>query len=485
MNLPLIIQGGMGVGVSDWRLAKTVSTLGQLGVVSGTGINTVLIRRLQNGDAKGDVRRAMSSFPDPQFVQGVLKLYFLAEGRPKGKSYLRSPLPSINPPLFFQRLNVLASFVEVFLAKENHEGIIGINFLEKLQTSNLSGIYGAMLARVDYVLMGAGIPREIPGVLDLFSEQKEVSVKANFISTKVQSNIQINFDPAQILPNHKNISLKRPKFLAIVSSDTLATHLASKSTGHVDGFIIEGYSAGGHNAPPRGPLHLSTIGEPIYGLKDQANLEAIKKIGLPFWMAGTFGSPEKIKQALNLGAVGVQVGTAFAFCNESGLSKKLREDVIKKWCFTENSEPLPVFTDPQASPTGFPFKVVPLEKTLSEHDLYLTRRRKCDLGYLRQAVLREDGSIVYRCSAEPVNDFVAKGGQEKDTLNCKCLCNALLSNIGLGQIQENEQENGYEELPLLTAGDDIIHLKQFLPKNKKSYSAQDVINYLINDIKTA
>jgi NAD(P)H-dependent flavin oxidoreductase YrpB (nitropropane dioxygenase family) len=33
--LPPIIQGGMGVGVSGWRLANAVSKLGQLGVIFG------------------------------------------------------------------------------------------------------------------------------------------------------------------------------------------------------------------------------------------------------------------------------------------------------------------------------------------------------------------------------------------------------------------------------------------------------------------
>ena len=47
---PIIIQGGMGVAVSDWKLARAVSKTGQLGVVSGTAIDTVLVRRLQLGD---------------------------------------------------------------------------------------------------------------------------------------------------------------------------------------------------------------------------------------------------------------------------------------------------------------------------------------------------------------------------------------------------------------------------------------------------
>ena len=40
--LPGIIQGGMGIGVSGWRLARAVSSHGQLGVVSGTAVESLL-----------------------------------------------------------------------------------------------------------------------------------------------------------------------------------------------------------------------------------------------------------------------------------------------------------------------------------------------------------------------------------------------------------------------------------------------------------
>ena len=49
-TLPTIIQGGMGAGVSDWRLARAVSACGQLGVVSGTALDVIVARRLQAGD---------------------------------------------------------------------------------------------------------------------------------------------------------------------------------------------------------------------------------------------------------------------------------------------------------------------------------------------------------------------------------------------------------------------------------------------------
>ncbi|HXK94957.1 MAG TPA: nitronate monooxygenase, partial [bacterium] len=71
MNLPVIIQGGMGAGVSHWVLAKAVSKLGQLGVVSGTALDTVMARRLQLGDPGGHLRRALDHFPMPEIAQRI------------------------------------------------------------------------------------------------------------------------------------------------------------------------------------------------------------------------------------------------------------------------------------------------------------------------------------------------------------------------------------------------------------------------------
>jgi len=51
-----------------------------------------------------------------------------------------------------------------------------------------------------------------------------------------------------------------------------------------------------------------------------------------------------------------------------------------------------VFTDPIASPTGFPFKVVRMPGTLSEADPYAARTRICDLGYLRHLYRKPDGT---------------------------------------------------------------------------------------------
>ena len=63
VTYPKIIQGGMGVGISNWHLARAVSRLGQLGVVSGVALEVLLVRRLQDGDVGGHIRRALEAFP--------------------------------------------------------------------------------------------------------------------------------------------------------------------------------------------------------------------------------------------------------------------------------------------------------------------------------------------------------------------------------------------------------------------------------------
>jgi nitronate monooxygenase len=483
MNLiqhPRLIQGGMGIAVSNWTLAKTVSQLGHLGVVSGTAINSVLVRRLQDGDVDGTTRRALSHFPSPAIVAPILEQYFVEGGKPKDQPYKRAPLYNLKSSLILLQQTMVASFVEVFLAKEGHEGKVGINLLEKVVLPNLACLYGAMLADVDYVIMGAGIPREIPGALDLLSQNQEASLKVPVVGSTSADNFLTTFNPTEVLGQAFLKPLKRPHFFPIVSSSTLALSLKKKSTGSIQGFIVESPLAGGHNAPPRGPMKLNDLGEPIYGERDEVDLNEMKALELPFWMAGYYATPEKIKEVCDQGAHGIQVGTLFAFCDESGFDKTLKEKVITQIRDGQAPKNGWVFTDPVSSPTGFPFKAVRLDGTVSEESIYQSRMRICDLGYLRHAYKTEDGQVKQRCPAEPIKDYLKKGGLEQDTQGRKCLCNALMADIGMAQKQS---DNSFEK-PLITAGDDLNNLMKILKSceaqstDKKGYKAADVIRYL-------
>ena len=468
--LPLIIQGGMGAGVSDWRLAGAVSSLGQLGVVSGTALDTILERRLQLGDPGGHMRRALASFPIPSVAEQILERYLIPEGKAPWARFRRGPMLSVEGSRDLEELLVAANFVEVHLAKEGHGGPVGINYLEKIQAPTLPSLYGAMLAGVDYVLMGAGIPRAIPGILDRLAQGLPVELKLDVKGSGGET-VSTRFDPVAFTGGNLP-EVKRPAFVAIVSSHTLAVVLVRKVDSPVDGFVVEGPTAGGHNAPPRGGQAPGADGEPVYGDRDLPDLATIRDLGRPFWLAGSYAEPEKITEAIGVGAAGVQVGTAFAFCEESGLAAGLKRRVIDL-CRRGLAR---VFTDRNASPTGFPFKVIRLDHTLSEATPYQGRKRVCDLGYLRTAYRRDDGAIGWRCPSEPVGDYLRKGGLEQDTASRRCLCNALMADIGLGQIRSG----GEAEIPLLTSGDDLERLARFLPPGAESYRAADVIRYLLS-----
>jgi NAD(P)H-dependent flavin oxidoreductase YrpB (nitropropane dioxygenase family) len=474
----------MGAGVSSWTLAREVSRLGQLGVVSGTALDSILVRRLWDGDPDGHARRAMAAFPSQAIVAAILDRYFRAGGATtsaaRGQRYKLAPLLRAPLKADRNRLIVLANFVEVFLAKEGHGGVVGINYLEKIQLPTLPSLYGAMLAKVDVVLMGAGIPIEIPAVLDRLTEHLDVAIALDVLEAG-DRRFELRFDPAAIGLGASvgAADLPRPAFLPIVSAATLAKALLRKSPGGIQGFVVEGPIAGGHNAPPRGKLQLDDGGEPVYGDRDVVDLAQMRSFGVPFWLAGAYGTRARFGEALAAGAHGVQVGTAFAFCEESGLDPELRRRFLAS-IVDRNAT---VFTDPVASPTGFPFKVAALAGTISDDALYQDRARLCDLGYLRRAYVRADGTLDYRCPSEPVDDYVRKGGQVDDTIGRKCLCNALVANIGMGQ----RRPNGYSELPMLTTGNDLESVRVHISPGNLSYHARDVVASLLTDdpIKTA
>ncbi len=467
---PTIIQGGMGVAVSGWRLAHAVSSLGQLGVVSGTALDQVFARRLQDGDPGGDMRRGLDHFPFREMAERVWTAYFIPGGKKGYESYKKLPMHSKEGPRELGELCMVANFVEVTLAKEGHGNPAGINYLEKIQLPLLPSIYGAMLAGVDYVLMGAGIPLKVPGVLDLLTHHEPVHYPLQVAGAREGDDTSLTFAPRDFMECDLP-PLRRPKFLAIIASNALATTMVRKANGRVDGFVVEGPTAGGHNAPPRGKLQLNEAGEPVYGERDRVDLAKLRELGLPFWLAGGYGSAEKVREALAEGAAGVQVGTAFAYCEESGLAEDYKQAVLEA---VASGKAL-VVTDPLASPTGFPFKVVQVEGSVSEDAVYAARPRICDLGYLREAYRTPEGTIDYRCAGEPLTLYASKGGKEENTAGRKCLCNALLANIGHPQVRNGNRV----ELGLITSGDDLTALRQFMPGDGGlRYSAADVVSKL-------
>ena len=472
LRYPTIIQGGMGVGVSSWQLAREVARAGELGVVSGTATAVSQARRLAIGDPGGHVQRALSHFPLPAMARRVYERHFGTAQQADGVAKFRGvPQPSLEPGTALTELTVVSNFVEVHLAKAGHDGLVGVNYLEKIQLPTLASLYGAMLAGVDYVLMGAGIPARIPALLDRLAVHEPVTMPVTVADADRGDDFEISFDPVAFAAGEPLPPLPRPRFLAIVSSATMATFLFRNAAGAPDGFVVETAVAGGHNAPPRGKMRLDDQGQPVYGPRDVIDVAPIAALGLPIWLAGGYATPESLAEARRLGAQGIQVGTAFAFCDESGLDPALKASALQSALAGDAT----IRTDARASPTGYPFKVLESPGTLSEQGTYEERPRMCDLGYLRDPYKRPDGKVGYRCAAEPVDDYVSKGGDAADTEGRRCLCNALVADIGLGQTRRD----GYIEAALLTAGDDVTGLGRYVPPGATSYSAKHVLDYLL------
>lgn len=465
MNRP-IIQGGMGVYISTPFLARLCSICPDvLGTVSCVAAERVMARILQSGDPGGHFRRALEHFPFSGIAERLIEQYFVAGGIPANQKFKPVSAFNLRPRPDLIELTVAASFAFVWLAKEEQTDPISMNLLEKIQIPLIYQIFGAMLAGVDCVTMGAGITLQIPGVLDALSKGESPSYRVLVQGSK-EGTETISFNP-RVFFNARLPEMKRPDFLPIVSTDVLASLMAKRlPAGSIQGFVIEQPIAGGHNAPPRGKTILNANGEPVYGPRDEVAFDKLRDLGIPFWIGGGFASPESLAKAQALGAAGIQAGSIFALCEDSGMSSSFRKEIRRLGYLGK----LMVRTDPAASPTGFPFKVVQLSGTQSDPAVYEARKRVCDLGALIIPYQRNDGTVGFRCSGEPVNDYLRKGGKLEDTADSRCLCNGLLSAAGFGNP---------DELPIFTLGDDVGFLHHLMSDEHSSYTAKDAIAYLL------
>ena len=202
------------------------------------------------------------------------------------------------------------------------------------------------------------------------------------------------------------------------------------------------------------------------------DLAVFRELGLPFWLAGGYAEPEQITAALEVGAAGVQVGTAFAYCEESGLHgcDEARGD-----------RPQPGRSGEDLHGSGGIAR--PVSRSRWSSSRTASPIRLCTRSDPGSAIWdtcgRRTGERTarsgWRCPSEPVEDYVRKGGAEEDTIGRKCLCNALIANIGHPQVQRN----GEIEQELITSGDDVADVARFLPPGRDTYSALDVIDYLL------
>ena len=465
-----IIVGGMGVDISSVELVSTVANhpSGRMaGSLSGTALADFYARLLQLGDPHGAAREAFDAFKTlvPALageVDVLFSKYFIPGGKAPDALFKGLAIGGMEPPRDVQVMTIVSTFAHIWRAKKAAPGRpIGVNFLRKIERVLLYGLYGAVLADADWVVMGAGDPSAIPGLLRKLAKHEPVELPMQ-VATVPLGEYKVRFDPRAMVGEAFPES-RRPAFIAIVSSHLQAEGLAANPDTRPDAFVVEGPEAGGHNAPPR-LKKKDERGNYIYGEEDVADIEAVAALKIPFFVAGGHGHPV-------LGGTphpARQVGTLFALSTESGMEPELRKralDMIWK-------NKMEVVASANASPSTFPFKLALVPGTLGDPTVYSQRNRVCNLGHLR-GQRPKDGKPIGLCPADKPEIFKQSGGAMWRTQNAMCLCNGLMAACGLGQPGEP---------PLLTLGDitPVRDLQRRL--RRKEYSALEAADYLIGKI---
>jgi len=449
MWFPKIIQGGMGAFVSGWRLARKVSgysaTGETLGVVSGTALDRVVAILLQRGGKDADdIIRVLMASHFPEKADRVIQKYHK-------KLNVGIPVSDLNndPNQHLRDLLFCANYAVVKLAQEGHDNPVGINYLAKVPEPLLAGLYGAVSAGVGYVLIWAGIATEVPEMLRAFSRGERAIHKIPIIGGP---DYTMELEPEKFLGTEPPL-LKKPRFWPITSYTAIATKFEKKPD-DTDLYIVENKQAAGHNAPPRK--------RPQPEWQEEKDIDEIISHEKPVYLAGNQASREKYLAARARGAQGVQVGTAFAFCDDSEFEEWLRRKA-RRMAYNQELE---IKTDPLASPTKFLFKVAQIPWTQSEEIVRETRDRACSACALR-VPLQKGEKIAYQCPAGPEQDFKDNGGDPEDLKGKVCLCNALLCAVDL-----------VDDIPIVTAGNTDL-VRGLMDGPDGSYTAEDVIRAIL------
>jgi nitronate monooxygenase len=320
ISLP-IIQGGMGVGVSLYPLASAVAREGGLGIVSSAALDRLVSKRT-------------------------------------GK-----------------KLNTYeATYEEVCRAKENG-GFAGINIMRALVRDYNDSVKGALDAKADAIISGAGLPISLP-------------------------TIQPPKDTALI---------------PIVSSARALDIICKKweKNGYrPDAVVLEGPLAGGHLGFKMDEIdsdenRLENLLPPV---KDMAQ----KYGGFPVIVAGGIYTYDDIIRFLKMGADGVQMGTRFLATKESSATAEYKQAVVDA-----REDDIIVAYDP-GSPCGMPFRVIK-QSPMYASTLQKLRKPKCDKGYV---LLKDKEGKFSLCPAKESNEHHF------------CICNGLLSSAGYNADKE-------------------------------------------------
>ncbi len=198
--------------------------------------------------------------------------------------------------------NLRALRTEILKARKLTGGIIGVNIMVAL-TTFAQMVRTAIENRADIIFSGAGLPLDMPQHLQQLCEEKKEEFKT--------------------------------KLVPIVSSARAATIIAKKWISRFgytpDAFVVEGPKAGGHLGFK--PEEIQDPGHALEVLVPQV-VEAVKPMedkcgrAVPVIAAGGVYTGADIKQFLDLGASGVQMGTRFVATFECDADERFKQSYL-------------------------------------------------------------------------------------------------------------------------------------------------------------
>lgn len=316
-----IIQGGMGVGVSLYPLASAVAKEGGLGIVSSACLDRIVSKRT-------------------------------------GKKYNSYD----------------AAYEEVSLAKAEG-GYAGINIMGALLKDYNDSVKGALDAKADAIISGAGLPLTLPAI----RPPKDTALIPIVSSARALDIICKKWEKLGYRP---------------------------------DAVVLEGPLAGGHLGFKIDQIDIEAnkLENLLPPVKDMA-----KKYGdFPVIVAGGIYTHEDILRFIKMGADGIQMGTRFLATKESSASDEYKQAVINA-----KQEDIIVAYDP-GSPCGMPFRVIK-QSPMYVSALKRLRPPKCDKGYV---LLKDKEGNFTICPAKESNEHHF------------CICNGLLSSAGYNRDKE-------------------------------------------------
>ena len=307
-----------------------------------------------------------------------------------------------------------ANFVEVFLAKEGHDGVVGINYLRKIELPLPFALLRRDAGRRRLRPGGGGQPLRPPrpGAPARRRTRTSPGRSGSRGPRSADGDRAVAVSPRSLVPA-ATAPLAAPAVLAIVASVDLATGLAgdppspgrTASSSRARAPAATTRRRADRGGSSRGPAAVyddrDARGHPRHRRPRPAGLARRLLRQRPRVCAGA--SP--------YGAVGVQVGTAFALCQESGFDADLKQPgARRRWRAGDVSRAQPTGGSRRPGSRSGSWSWT---ATLSDPQVEADRQRVCDLGVLRSPYRNADGRVDYRCPAEPVDHLRPAQGRPR------------------------------------------------------------------------